>query len=50
MCSPAGGNIKQFLAGPPGPPGPPGFSGLAGEELVEDVANKVIAYMQSMPD
>lgn len=38
------------MVGPPGPPGPPGFSGLAEEELVEDVANRVIAYMQSMTD
>lgn len=39
--------MRQFLVGPPGPPGPPGISELTGEELIEDVANRVIAYMQS---
>ncbi len=44
----AGDGIRQYLAGPPGPPGPPGVPGPAGDRLVDDVANQVIAYIQSM--
>lgn len=43
-----GGDIRQYLAGPPGPPGPPGSPGPAGDGLVDSVANRVIAYIQSM--
>lgn len=42
-----GGDIRQYLAGPPGPSGPPGVPGTAGDELVDDVANRVLAYIQS---
>ncbi|XP_077379746.1 uncharacterized protein LOC144020295 isoform X2 [Festucalex cinctus] len=41
------GNFKQYLVGPPGPPGPPGVSAASGAKMVDDVANRVIAYMQS---
>lgn len=43
----ADGDIRQYLAGPPGPPGPPGVPGNLDEELVDDVANRVLAYVQS---
>lgn len=42
-----GGDIRQYLAGPPGPPGPPGAPGPAGDES-DDVANRVLAYIRSM--
>lgn len=41
----AGDGVREYLAGPPGPPGPPG---PGGEGLMDDVANQVITYMQSM--
>lgn len=44
----AGGSIREYLAGSPGPPGPPGAPGAAGDGLVDDVANRVLAYIQSM--
>lgn len=48
LCWHAGDGIRQYLAGPPGPPGPPGGPGSTGDGLVDDVANRVIAYVQSM--
>lgn len=39
--------MRRFLAGPPGPPGPPGAPGPAGDELVDEVASRVLAYIQS---
>lgn len=42
-----GGDIRQYLVGPPGPPGPPGAPGPAGDEF-DDVANRVLSYIQSM--
>lgn len=43
----AGDGVREYLAGPPGPPGPPG---PGGEGQMDDVANRVITYMQSMMD
>lgn len=51
LCWCAGDSIRQYLAGPPGPPGPqgaPSASGSAGDVPVDDLANRVIAYIQSM--
>ncbi|TNN77878.1 hypothetical protein EYF80_011935 [Liparis tanakae] len=42
-----GGDIRQYLAGPAGPPGPPGPTGSGGDRPVEDLANQVLAYVQS---
>lgn len=47
LPSPTGGDVRQYLTGPPGPPGPPGVPGNAGDELVDDVANRVLSYIQS---
>lgn len=47
---PTGGDVRQYLTGPPGPPGPPGVPGDSGDELVDDVANRVLSYIQSKHD
>lgn len=44
---PIGSDVRQYLTGPPGPPGPPGVPGTAGDELLDDVANHVLNYIQS---
>lgn len=44
---PIAGDVRQYLTGPPGPPGPPGVPGNVGDELVDDVANRVLNYIQS---
>ncbi|KAF0037843.1 hypothetical protein F2P81_010717 [Scophthalmus maximus] len=37
---------REYLAGPPGPPGPAGAPGNTGDGLVDDVTNRVVAYIQ----
>lgn len=50
LLQPIGSDVRQFLTGPPGPPGPPGVPGDSGDELVDDVANRVLSYIQSKND
>lgn len=48
-----GDNVRRYLAGPPGPPGPigpPGYPGAPGTSSVDEIAARVLSYVQSKTD
>lgn len=42
-----GDGVREYMSGPPGPPGVPGPPGGGSVESVDDLASRVIAYIQS---